>query len=58
MIGTERGAVFAFERPGTWDIAGVEVHGALYHAVAIERGLVTRIEDHVERAAALSAAGA
>ncbi len=55
LVGAERGAVFAFHRPETWEVAGVEVRGAIYHTVAIENGRITRIEDHLDRAEALQA---
>jgi ketosteroid isomerase-like protein len=57
LIGAERGAIFAFHRPEIWEIAGVEIRGAIYHAVEIEDGRITRINDHAERAEALAATG-
>lgn len=57
LIGTERGAVFAFYRPEGWEVAGVEIRGALYHAVVIDDGRIRRIEDHTDREEALAAAG-
>jgi len=57
LIGTERGAVFAFHRPEVWEIGGVEIRGAMYHAVAVDEGRITRIADYAERAEALAAAG-
>src|SRR5256885_7148829 len=32
LIGTERGAVFAVHRPEAWEVAGVQIPGAMYHA--------------------------
>ncbi len=58
LVGTESGAVFAFHRPGTWELAGIEVRGAIYHAAAIEDGRIMRIEDHLDRDEALKAVGA
>jgi ketosteroid isomerase-like protein len=57
VIGAARGAVFAFHRPGIWEVAGVEIRGAMYHAVEVEDGRITRINDYAEPAAALAAAG-
>jgi hypothetical protein len=57
LIGTERGAVFAFHRPENWQFAGIEIRGAMYHSVAIEDGRITRIEDHADRGQAMRAAG-
>jgi hypothetical protein len=57
LIGTERGAVFAFHRPEVWEVAGVEIRGGMYHAVEVDGGRITRIVDHAERAEALAAAG-
>ena len=57
LIGAERGAVFAFHRPEIWEVAGVEIRGAMYHAVEIENGRITRINDYAEPAEALAAAG-
>jgi len=56
LIGTERAAVLAFHRPGTWQIEGVEIRGAVYHALAIDDGRIMRIEDFAERDPALAAA--
>jgi hypothetical protein len=58
LIGAERGAVFAFHRPEIWEVAGVEIRGAMYHAVEIEEGRISRINDYAERDEALAAAGA
>lgn len=58
LIGAQRGAVFAVHRPETWEIAGVEVRGVIYHAVVIEERRITRIEDHLDRDQALKIAGA
>jgi ketosteroid isomerase-like protein len=57
LIGTERGAVFAVHRPEVWEVAGVEIRGAMYHAVEIDDGRITRIVDYAERAEALAAVG-
>jgi ketosteroid isomerase-like protein len=57
LIGAERGAVFAFHRPEIWEVAGVEIRGAMYHAVEVEDGRITRINDYAEPAEALAAAG-
>ena len=57
LIGAEQGAVFAFHRPEIWEVAGVEIRGAMYHAVEIEDGRITRINDYAEPAEALAAAG-
>ena len=57
LIGAERGAVFAFHRPEIWEVAGVEIRGAMYHAVEIEDGRITRINDYAEPAEALAVAG-
>ena len=56
LIAAERGAVFAFHRPETWEVAGVEIRGAMYHAVEVEDGRITTIKDYTERAEALAAA--
>jgi ketosteroid isomerase-like protein len=57
LIGAEGGAIFAVHRPEIWEVAGVEIRGAMYHAVDIEYGRITRINDYVERADALAAVG-
>lgn len=57
LIGTDQGAVFAFHRPEVWEVAGVEIRGAMYHAVEVDDGRITRIVDHAQRAEALAAAG-
>jgi hypothetical protein len=57
VIGTDRGAVFAFHRPEAWDIEGVEVRGAIYHAVSIADARITRLEDHADLQDALPATG-
>jgi len=57
LIGAQAGAVFAFHRPEVWEVAGVEIQGAIYHAVEIEDGRITRIADYADRAQALAAAG-
>jgi ketosteroid isomerase-like protein len=57
LIGAERGAVFAFHRPEIWEVAGVEIRGAMYHAVEVEDGRITRINDYAEPAEALADAG-
>jgi hypothetical protein len=57
VIGTERGAVFAFHRPDVWEVAGIEIRGAIYHAVEVDHGRIKRIADHAERAVALTEAG-
>jgi ketosteroid isomerase-like protein len=57
LIGADRGAVFAFHRPEIWEVAGVEIRGAMYHAVEVEDGRITRINDYAELAEALAAAG-
>jgi len=54
IIGTTRGAVFAFHHPEVWEVAGVEIRGAIYHAVTIEQGRITRIEDHADRGEAVA----
>jgi ketosteroid isomerase-like protein len=57
LIGAQGAVVFAVHRPDTWEIADVEIRGAMYHACAIEDGRITRIEDYAERDQALAAAG-
>ena len=57
LIGAERGAVFAVFRPEVWEVAGVEIRGAMYHAVEVADGRITRINDYPERAQALAAVG-
>jgi ketosteroid isomerase-like protein len=57
LIGADRGAVFAVHRPGVWDLAGVEIKGAMYHAARIDDGRITAIDDYAERAVALAAVG-
>jgi hypothetical protein len=57
LIGAERGAVFAFHRPEIWEVAGVEIRGAMYHTVAVVDARITRINDYAECAEALAAAG-
>jgi ketosteroid isomerase-like protein len=57
LIGAERGAVLAFHRPEIWEVAGVEIRGAMYHAVEIEDGRIMRIDDYARRAEALAATG-
>jgi ketosteroid isomerase-like protein len=57
LIGAERGAVFAVHRAETWEVAGVEIRGAMYHAVEVEGDRITRINDYAEPAQALAAAG-
>jgi hypothetical protein len=57
LIGAQRGAVFAVHQPEVWEVAGVEIRGAMYHAVEIDNGKITRIADHADRAEALAAAG-
>jgi ketosteroid isomerase-like protein len=57
LIGAERGAVFAFHRPEIWEVAGVEIRGAMYHVVEVEDRKITRINDYAEPAEALAAAG-
>lgn len=44
LIGAQRGAVFAFHRPEVWEVAGVEIRGAIYHAPRDRRR-----EDHEDR---------
>ena len=56
LIGAKRGAVFAFYRPEIWEVAGVEIRGAMYHALEIDDGRITRIGDHADRSEALVAA--
>jgi hypothetical protein len=58
VIGTPRGAVFAFHRPGTWEIegTGIEIRGVMYHAAMIETGRITRLADYRDLADALAAA--
>ena len=58
VIGTDRGAVFAVHGPETWEIEGVELRGAIYHAVAIDGDRITRLEDHAELEQACTAAAA
>ena len=57
VIGTPRGAVFAFHRPETWEVEGIEVHGVIYHAAEIADGRISRIADYLEREEAVAAAG-
>jgi hypothetical protein len=57
LIGAQRGAVFAVDRPEVWEVAGVEIRGAMYHAVEGNEGRITRIADHADRTEALTAAG-
>ena len=57
LIGALRGAVFAFHQPKAWEVAGVEIRGAMYHAVEIDDGRITRIADYADRTEALAAAG-
>jgi len=57
LIGAERGAVFAVHRPEVWEVAGVEIRGAMYHAFEIDDGRITRIGDYADRTEALVAAG-
>jgi ketosteroid isomerase-like protein len=57
LIGAERGAVLAVHRPQVWEVAGVEIRGAMYHAVEVEDGRITRINDFADRAEALAALG-
>jgi ketosteroid isomerase-like protein len=57
LIGAERGAVFAVHRPETWEIAGVEIDGAMYHATEIDVGKITRIADYADRSEALAVVG-
>ena len=57
LIGDERGTVLAFHRPATWEVAGVEIRGAMYHAVEVVEDRITRIDDYPQRADALSALG-
>jgi hypothetical protein len=58
LIGTQRGAVFAVHRPEVWEVAGVEIRGAMHHAVEIDDGRIRRIADYADPAEALAAAGA
>jgi len=57
LIGAELGALFAFHRPQSWDVAGVEIRGSMYHAVEVADGRITSINDYAERTEALAAAG-
>jgi hypothetical protein len=57
LIGGQGGAVFVVHRPETWEVAGVEIRGAMYHAVEIEDGRITRMTDYVGREDALTAVG-
>lgn len=57
LIGAERGAVFAFHRPEGWEVAGVEIRGAIYHTVDIDDGTIMRMADFADRTEALAAAG-
>jgi hypothetical protein len=57
LIGAQRGAVFAVHRPETWEVGNVEIHGAMYHAVEVQDGRITRIADYAGRSEALAAAG-
>lgn len=57
LIGAERAAVFAVHRPEVWEVAGIEIRGAMYHAVEIEDGRIIRMTDYAERAEALAAVG-
>jgi len=57
LHGAQRGAVFAFHRPQAWEVAGVKIPGAIYHAVEIDDGRITRIADYADRTEALAAAG-
>jgi hypothetical protein len=58
LIGTEQGAVLALYRAEIWQIEGIEIRGAVYHAAMITNGRITRIEDHADRERALTSAGA
>jgi hypothetical protein len=49
--------MFAVHRPAIWEVAGVEIRGAVYHAVEVEDGRITRINASTKRAEALAAAG-
>jgi hypothetical protein len=55
LVGTERGAVFAFHRSEEWEIAGIQIRGAMYHAADIDAGKITRIQDYAERPEAMGA---
>jgi hypothetical protein len=57
LIGAERGAVFAVHRPEVWEVAGVEIRGAMYNALEVEDSRIARIDAHRERAKALAAVG-
>ena len=57
LIGAERGAVFAVHRPEVWEVAGVEIRGAMYHALELEDAGSPRSKDYPERAEALAAVG-
>ena len=57
LIGAQRGAVFAFHRPEVWELAGVEIRGAMYHALEIDDGRIRRLTDYADVAQALAAAG-
>jgi hypothetical protein len=46
LHGTERGAVFAFHLPGSPGEPAEELPGPVYHALSVDGGRVTAIEDH------------
>ena len=49
--------MFAVHRPGVWEVAGVEIWGAMYPPVVIADGTIMRIVDHSERGEALAVFG-
>jgi ketosteroid isomerase-like protein len=57
LLGANQGAVFAVHRPESWEVAGVAISGAMFHAVEIEDGKITMIADYADRAEALGAVG-
>ena len=54
LHGTERGAVFAFHLPGAPGEPGEVLPGAVYHALQVDDGRVTAIDDHRTLGAAIS----
>ena len=57
LIGAPWAAVFAVHRPERWEVAGVQIPGAMYHVVEIDHGRIMRIPDFADRTTALAAAG-
>jgi hypothetical protein len=57
LLATENGALLAFHRPESWEIAGIQIEGVVYHTLVIENGRITTIEDHIDRDHALADLG-